>query len=143
MNTKAHRFSTVLAKKVEAHSVKNNYRCIQIHILTFQLYYTTKSNKQQLLYVLFDASELRLSSLRCGVEKSLRTTNETIFLAHINLSVSSVCQNAPYTADDATKAQRAAVRRLSFMLSVLDLGAVQIELSIWQHRFALQLCIAH
>ena len=29
------------------------------------------------------------------------------------------------------------------MLSVLDLGAVQIELSNWQHRIALQLCVAH
>ena len=46
-------------------------------------------------------------------------------------------------ADDATKAETAAVRRLSIMLSVLGLGAVQIELSIWQHRIALQLCVAH
>ena len=51
-----------------------------------------------------------LSSLRCGVEKSLRTTNETIFLAGINLSVGS--QNALCFADDATKAETAAVRRL-------------------------------
>ena len=71
------------------------------------------------------------------------TTNETIFLAHINLSIGSACQNALCSADDATKAETAAVRRLSIMLSVLGLGAVQIELSIWQHRIALQLCVAH
>ena len=53
-----------------------------------------------------------LSSLRCGVEKSLRTTNQTIFLAHINLSVGSACQNALCSPDDATKAVTAAVRRL-------------------------------
>ena len=29
------------------------------------------------------------------------------------------------------------------MLFVLDLGAVQIEHSTWQHRIALQLCVAH
>ena len=52
-------------------------------------------------------------SLRCGVEKSLRTTNETIFPAHITLSVGSACQNALCSADDATKAETAAVRRLS------------------------------
>ena len=34
------------------------------------------------------------NSLRCGVEKSLRTTNETIFPSNINLSVGSACQNA-------------------------------------------------
>ena len=54
-----------------------------------------------------------LSSLRCGVEKSLRTTNETIFLAHIDLSVGSTCQNALCSANDATKAETAAVWRLS------------------------------
>ena len=53
-----------------------------------------------------------LSSLRCSVEKSLRTTNETIFLAHINLSVGSACQNALCSADNATKAETATVRRL-------------------------------
>ena len=35
-----------------------------------------------------------LSTLRCGVEKSLHTTNETVFPAHINLSVDSACPNA-------------------------------------------------
>ena len=54
-----------------------------------------------------------LSTLRCGVEKSLRTTNETVLPAHINLSVGSACQNALCSADDATKAETAAVRRLS------------------------------
>ena len=77
------------------------------------------------------------------MEKSLRTTNETIFLAHTNLLVGSACQNALCSADDATKAETAAVWRLSIMLFVLGLGAVQIELSIWQHRIALQLCVAH
>ena len=77
------------------------------------------------------------------MEKSLRTTNETILPAHINLSVGSACQNTLCSADDATKAETAAVRRLSIMLSVLGLGAVQIELSIWQHCIALQLCVAH
>ena len=65
VNTKVHGFPTVLAKeKKEAHStfsVKKNYWYIQIHILSFQLYYTTKSiKKQQLLYVLFDASKLHI-----------------------------------------------------------------------------------
>ena len=59
-----------------------------------------------------------LSSLRCGVEKSLRTTNETIFPAHINLSVGSACQNTQCSANDATKAETAAVRRLSIYLYV-------------------------
>ena len=59
-----------------------------------------------------------LSSLQCGVEKSLRTTNETIFLAHINLSVGSACQNALCSADDATKAETAAVRRLSIYIYI-------------------------
>ena len=59
-----------------------------------------------------------LSSLRCGVEKSLRTTNETIFLAHINLSVGNACQNALCSADDATKAETAAVRRLSIYIYI-------------------------
>ena len=54
-----------------------------------------------------------LSSLRCHVEKSLRTTNETIFPAHINLLIGSACQNALCSADDATKVETAAVRRLS------------------------------
>ena len=52
-------------------------------------------------------------SLRCDVEKSLRTTNEAIFPAHINLSVGNACQKALCSADDATKAETAAVRRLS------------------------------
>ena len=52
-------------------------------------------------------------SLRGGVEKSLRTTNETIFPAHINLSVVIAFQNALCSADDATKAEMAAVWKLS------------------------------
>ena len=54
-----------------------------------------------------------LSTLRCSVKKSLRTTNETIFRAHINLSVGNVCPNALFSADNATKAETAAVRRLN------------------------------
>ena len=60
-----------------------------------------------------------LSSLRCGVEKSLRTTNETIFLAHINLSVGSACQNALCSANNATKAETVAVRRLRLFKNML------------------------
>ena len=82
-------------------------------------------------------------SLRCSVEKSLRTTNKTIFPAHINLLFVSACQNALCSADDTTKAEMPAVWRLSTVLSVLDLVAVQIEHSTWQHHTALQLCIAH
>ena len=33
--------------------------------------------------------------------------------------------------------------QLDAKIYVLGLGAVQIELSIWQHRIALQLCVAH
>ena len=51
--------------------------------------------------------------ISCGVEKSLRTTNETVFPAHINLSVGSAFQNTLCTADNATKAETAAVQRLS------------------------------
>ena len=59
-----------------------------------------------------------LSSLRCGVEKSLRTKNETIFLAHINHLVGSACQNALCSANDATKAKTAAVGRLNIYIYV-------------------------
>ena len=55
-------------------------------------------------------------SLRCGVKKSLRTTNEAIFPAHINLSVGSACQNALCSADDATKAETTAARKLSIYI---------------------------
>ena len=63
--------------------------------------------------------------------------------AHINLSVGNTCQNALCSAYDTTKAETAAVWRLSIALSVLNLGAVQIEHSTWQHRIALQFCVAH
>ena len=63
-----------------------------------------------------------LSGLRCGVEKSLRTTNETVFPAHINLSVGSACQNALCSANDATQAETAAVRRLSIYINKTDLN---------------------
>ena len=54
-----------------------------------------------------------LSTLRSGVEKSLLTTNETVFPAHVKLSVGNACHNAVCSADDATKAETAAVWRLS------------------------------
>ena len=56
-----------------------------------------------------------LSTLRCDVEKSLRTgtTNETVFSADIILLVGIVCQNALYSAYDATDAETVAVRRLN------------------------------
>ena len=50
--------------------------------------------------------------MRCGVEKSLATTNKTDLEAHINLSVGSACHNALCSTNDATKAHMAAVRRL-------------------------------
>ena len=49
--------------------------------------------------------------MRCGVEKSLPITNETVLAAHINLSVGSACHNALCSTNDATKAHMAAVRR--------------------------------
>ena len=68
----------------------------------------------RIIFLIFFAHCLRsLSSVRCGVEKSLRTTNETIFLAHINPSVGSAWQNALCSANNATKAETAAIRRLS------------------------------
>ena len=57
-----------------------------------------------------------LSTLRCGVEKSLRTTNETVFPSRINLSISSARQNTLCSADDATMAETAAVRRLNICI---------------------------
>ena len=59
-----------------------------------------------------------LSTLRCGVEKSLRTTNETVFSAHITLLVGSACQNALSSANNDTKAETAAARRLSVLYSL-------------------------
>ena len=60
-----------------------------------------------------------LSTVRCVVEKSLPTTNETVLAAHINLSVGSACHNALCSTNDATRANVAAVRRLS-TLSYVD-----------------------
>ena len=53
-----------------------------------------------------------MSTVRCGVEKSLSITNEPVLAAHINLSVGSACHNALCSTNDATKAHMAAVRRL-------------------------------
>ena len=57
-----------------------------------------------------------LSTLRCGVEKSLSTTNETVFSAHINLSVGSARQNTLHSTNNATQAETAAVQKLSISL---------------------------
>ena len=70
-----------------------------------------------------------LSTLRCGVEKSLRTTNETIFPAHITLSAGSACQNALCSANDATKAETAAVRRLNMYIYGIY---VSLHICDWQ-----------
>ena len=53
-----------------------------------------------------------MSTVRCGVEKSLPITNETVLAAHINLSVGGACHNAQCSTNNATKAHMAAVRRL-------------------------------
>ena len=42
-----------------------------------------------------------------------------------------------------TKSQTAAVRTSRTTHSALNLSAVQIECSTWQHRVTLQLCLAH
>ena len=47
--------------------------------------------------------------MRCGVEKSLPITNETVLAAHINLSVGSACHNALCSTNDVTKTHMAAV----------------------------------
>ena len=59
-----------------------------------------------------------LSTLRCGVEKSLGTTNEMTFPAPYNLWVGSVRQNTLCSADDATKAETATVWRLSIYIYI-------------------------
>ena len=53
-----------------------------------------------------------MSTVRCVVEKSLPTTNETVLAAHINLSVGSACHNALCSTNDTTKTHMSAVRRL-------------------------------
>ena len=53
-----------------------------------------------------------MSTVRCVVEKSLPTTNDTVLAAHINLSVGSACHNALCSTNDATITHMAAVRRL-------------------------------
>ena len=50
--------------------------------------------------------------MRCVVEKSLPTTNETDLAAHINRSVGSACHNALCSTNDATTTHMAAVCRL-------------------------------
>ena len=60
-------------------------------------------------------------------KKLLRTTNGTIFPAHINPLFGSACHTALGSANDSTKAGTPAVRRLSVILSLFDLGAVLIE----------------
>ena len=53
-----------------------------------------------------------LSTLQCAVEKSLRTTNEIAFPAAYTVWVDCVCHNDRCSANDATKAETAVVRRL-------------------------------
>ena len=53
-----------------------------------------------------------MSTVRCVVEKSLPTTNETVLAAHINLSVGSACHNALCSTNDATITHMPTVRRL-------------------------------
>ena len=53
-----------------------------------------------------------MNTVRCVVEKSLPTTNETVLAAHINLSVGSACHNALCSTNDATITHMATVRRL-------------------------------
>ena len=53
-----------------------------------------------------------MSTVRCVVEKSLLTTNETVLAAHINLSVGSACHNALCSTNDATITHMPTVRRL-------------------------------
>ena len=50
--------------------------------------------------------------MRCVVEKSLPTTNETVLAAHINLSVGSACHNAMCSTNDATITHMSAVGKL-------------------------------
>ena len=51
------------------------------------------------------------------MEKSLRTTNETVFLVGINLLVDSTKQNALCSPKNATKTETAAVPRFSTYIS--------------------------
>ena len=53
-----------------------------------------------------------MSTVRCVVEKTLPTTNDTVLAAHINLSVGSACHNALCSTNDATITHMAAVCRL-------------------------------
>ena len=53
-----------------------------------------------------------MSTVRCVVEKSLPTTNDTVLAAHINLSVGSACHNALCSTNDATITHLPTVRRL-------------------------------
>ena len=54
-----------------------------------------------------------------------------------------MCQNVLCSANDATDIETAAVKRLSIMLSALNLGAVQIENCTRKPCVVLQLCVAH
>ena len=53
-----------------------------------------------------------MSTVRCGVEKSIPITNETVSAEHINLSVGSACHNALCPTNDAARAHMATVRGL-------------------------------
>ena len=90
-----------VAKKLEIkkniHIYTYNYKsCLNIDIVCLCLYHCLCS----------------LSTLRCGVERLLPITNETVLAVHINLSVGSACHNALCSTNDATKAHMAAVHNL-------------------------------
>ena len=53
-----------------------------------------------------------MSTVRCVVEKSLPTTNDTVLAAHINQPVGSACHNAQCSTNDPTKTHMPTVRRL-------------------------------
>ena len=53
-----------------------------------------------------------MSTVRCVVEKSLPTTNDTVLAAHINLSVGSACHNALCSTNDTIITHMAVARRL-------------------------------
>ena len=72
-----------------------------LFVLPNNHFYFSRSKKQ--LWDIFWSPEKR----------SKRTTNETVFPALIHLSVGTARQNALCSADNTTKAETAAVRRLS------------------------------
>ena len=73
-----------------------------------------------------------MSTLRYGVEKSLRTTNQTIFVAPIILSLDNAYHTALCTTNDATKAHMEAVQTLcaiKFIDIIAGKTAVIVEMN--------------